>query len=86
VNPHTNKTSQTQPALGRAIRQLRQKRGVTLETLAGKTGITLNMLSLIERGEGNPTWATVKGIAAALGVTVSELANAAEKLEGQEPS
>jgi len=39
------------------------------------------MLSLIERGEANPTWETVKGIARALGVPVSELAKAAEKLE-----
>jgi transcriptional regulator with XRE-family HTH domain len=38
-------------------------------------------LSLIERGEANPTWETVKGIARALGVPVSELARAAEKLE-----
>lgn len=36
---------------------------------------------LIERGEANPTWETVKGIAAALGVAVSELAKAAERLE-----
>jgi len=37
------------------------------------------MLSLIERGEGNPTWATVRGIAAALGVSVAELAKVAER-------
>lgn len=34
-----------------------------------------------QRGEANPTWDTVKGIAAALGVRVSELAKAAEGLE-----
>lgn len=33
------------------------------------------------RGKGNPTWATVRDIAAALGVSVSELAKAAESLE-----
>jgi transcriptional regulator with XRE-family HTH domain len=49
--------------------------------LAPEAGITLNMLSLIERGEANPTWETVKGIAGALGVPVSDLAKAAEKLE-----
>ena len=82
MNPHTDRTSQQQPALGKAIRALRQKRGASLETLSGEAGITLNMLSLIERGEGNPTWATVRGIAAALGVSVSELAKTADKLEG----
>jgi len=39
------------------------------------------MLSLIERGEGNPTWATVSGIAAALGVSVAQLAKAAEETD-----
>jgi len=81
VNPHTDKTSQAQPALGKAIRQMRQSQDATLETLAASAGITPNMLSLIERGEGNPTWATVRGIAAALDVSVSTLARAAEKLE-----
>ena len=77
MNPR--QTPQPQPALGRAIRELRQKHGTTLEAVAAKAGITLNMLSLIERGEGNPTWATVRGIAAALGVPVFELAKAAEE-------
>jgi len=80
VNPR--QTPQPQPALGQAIRELRQKRGATLETVAKEAGITLNMLSLIERGEGNPTWATMKGIAAALDVPASTLAKAAERLEG----
>jgi transcriptional regulator with XRE-family HTH domain len=53
-----------------------------LKSLAPEAGITLNMLSLIERGEANPTWETVKGIAAALGVSISELAKAAERFEG----
>jgi transcriptional regulator with XRE-family HTH domain len=81
VNPHTDKTSQAQPALGKAIRELRHKRGASLKKLASDAGITLNMLSLIERGEGNPTWATVRGIAAALEVSVTGLAKAAEKFE-----
>lgn len=70
-----------QVALGEAIRELRHKRGASLETLAPKAGISLNMLSVIECGEANPTWNTVHGIAAALEISVSELAEAAEKLE-----
>jgi XRE family transcriptional regulator, regulator of sulfur utilization len=83
VNPHTDKTSQQQPALGKAIRELRQERGASLKTLAGEAGITLNMLSLIERGEGNPTWATVGEIATALGLSIPELAQAAERFKAQ---
>jgi transcriptional regulator with XRE-family HTH domain len=80
VNPR--ETPHPQPALGRAIRELRGRRGKSLQELAPEAGVTLGTLSLIERGEANPTWETVKGIAAALGVSVSELAKAAEKLEG----
>lgn len=70
-----------QPALGRAIRALRQKRGYTLKTLAPKAGVTWGTLGVIERGEANPTWGTVREIASALGVSVSELAKLAEKFE-----
>lgn len=75
------RTEQPQPTLGKAVRNLRHKRGVTLEKLAPEAGITLGTLSLIERGEANPTWGTVRGIAFALGVPVSELAKLAETLE-----
>jgi transcriptional regulator with XRE-family HTH domain len=64
--------------LGAAIRELRTKKGLSLEALAGDAGISKNMLSLIERGEGNPSWTTVEGIAAALGISVSQLAKRAE--------
>lgn len=66
-----------QVALGKAIRQLRHERSESLETLAANAGISLNMLSVIERGEANPTWNTVHRIAAALGVSVAELAELA---------
>lgn len=41
----------------------------------------MNTLSLIERGKANPTWETVRGIATALGVSISELAKLAEGYE-----
>jgi XRE family transcriptional regulator, regulator of sulfur utilization len=76
-----SRTEQPQPALGKAIRELRHGRGATLEVLASEAGVTLGTLSLIERGEANPTWGTVQGIAAALGVSVAELAKAAERFD-----
>lgn len=75
-------TPQPQPELGEAIRALRTKRGISQESLAPKAGITPGTLSLIERGEANPTWGTVRGIAAALGVPVSVLAKEAERRDG----
>lgn len=68
-----------QPALGAAIRQLREKRGATQEALAYEAGVTVGTLSLIERGKSNPAWGTVKGIANALGVSMGELAMFADQ-------
>ena len=75
------RSDQPQPALGKAIRQLREKRGATQEALAYEAGVTTGTLSLIERGQSNPAWGTVKGIAKALGVTMGELSMLADKFE-----
>lgn len=73
--------NQPQPALGAAIRELRHKRGETLKTLAPKAGVTWGTLGVIERGEANPTWGTVKAIAVALGVSMGQLGARADELE-----
>ncbi len=75
------RSDQPQPALGKAIRQLRDERDVTQEALAHAAGITVGHLSTIERGHSNPTWATIKGIAAALGVSLGDLGKLSEDLE-----
>jgi transcriptional regulator with XRE-family HTH domain len=69
-----------QPALGKAIRQLREKRGTTQEALAFEAGVTTGTLSLIERGQSNPAWGTVKAIAKALAVSMGDLAKIADAL------
>jgi transcriptional regulator with XRE-family HTH domain len=73
---------QPQPALGKAIRELREKRGTTQETLAHEARVTTGTLSLVERGLSNPSWGTVKALAKALGVSMPELAKLADKHEG----
>jgi transcriptional regulator with XRE-family HTH domain len=70
-----------QPALGQSIRQLREKRGATQEALAYEAGVTTGTLSLIERGQSNPAWGTVKAIAKALNVSMGELARQTDQLE-----
>lgn len=75
------RSARPQPAIGAAIRQLREKRGLTQEALATEAGTTLSTLSVIERGLANPTWATVRDIAAALGVSIGELAKLSERHE-----
>lgn len=76
-------SEQPQPALGKAIRQLRDQRGISQEALAYEAGVTSGTLSLIERGLSNPTWGTVKGIAAALGVSIAELAKLSLEFEAR---
>lgn len=72
---------QPQPTLGEAVRQLREKRGVTQERLAQEAGLTTGTVSLVERGRSNPAWGTVKAVADGLGVSMVELVELAEKIE-----
>ncbi len=74
-------SDQPQPALGKAIRQLRKEREMTQEALAHEAGVTVGHLSMTERGLSNPTWGTAKGIASALGVSMGEMAKLADTLE-----
>lgn len=73
-----------QPALGKAIHEFRERQGATQEAIAHEAGVTASTFGLIERGHSNPTWATLKDIAAALGVSMIELAKAAERFERDE--
>jgi putative transcriptional regulator len=69
-----------QYALGRAVREARLDRGLTQEQLAERIDADPTWLSRLEAG-GNPAWGTVRRIAAALDVSVSELAARAERIE-----
>jgi len=75
------RSDQPQPALGKAIRQLRGKRGLTQEALAHEAGITVGHMSMIERGYSNPTWATVRAISVGLEVPMDVLAKLATDLD-----
>lgn len=72
-------SSRPQPALGMAIRQVREKKHETQEAVAQRAGIATPTLSMIEGGKSNPTWATVRDIADALDVSIGELAKLSEK-------
>ncbi|MFI5003443.1 MAG: helix-turn-helix domain-containing protein [Solirubrobacterales bacterium] len=65
-------------ALGRAIRRLRHARGLSMASLATKAGVSAKNLNRIELGQGNPTLTTLRPLADALGVMLSELFLAAE--------
>jgi transcriptional regulator with XRE-family HTH domain len=72
--------TEPQPELGQAIKQLRTERGLSQEALGHAAEIHPTWISHIESGRNNPAWGSVRRIAAALGITVSELAKLAEEL------
>jgi transcriptional regulator with XRE-family HTH domain len=65
--------------LGEVIRQLREERGLSQETLADLSDLHRNAVGFIERGERAPNWDTVVKLADALDITMAELATAYEK-------
>lgn len=61
-------------AVGRNLRRLRQKAGLTKESLAKSAGVAVSTISMIELGSGGePILSTVEKLAAVLGVTSAEL-------------
>jgi XRE family transcriptional regulator, regulator of sulfur utilization len=63
--------------LGAAIRKLRTRRSLSIEALAGESGLHTVSISRIEAGNQNPTWLALSGIANALEVEIVDLARLA---------
>ncbi len=59
--------------LGSRIRELRGQRNLSLQRLAGMTGISSSMLSLVERGKTSPSIGTLVAICSALGIHMTDL-------------
>lgn len=76
-----SESSNPQPALGAAIRSLRIEKDAKQQAVAEAAGITVAHLSKIERGLTNPTWGTVVALAAALGVSIVDVAKLTVKLK-----
>ena len=56
------------------LRAIRQRQQLTLKDLAKKAGgMSYTFLSNVETGKANPSLSTLKRLAAALGISVSEL-------------
>jgi XRE family transcriptional regulator, regulator of sulfur utilization len=64
-----------QAALGARIRQLRKDREWSQEDLAAASGMHWTYIGQVERGERNLTLKSMKAIAKALNLKVSELLN-----------
>jgi transcriptional regulator with XRE-family HTH domain len=54
-----------------SLRELREARGMSMRTLATKSGLSANALSMIERGKTSPSVSTLYKLADALGVSIT---------------
>jgi transcriptional regulator with XRE-family HTH domain len=61
------------PEIGPVVMRERKTRKLTLEQLAALSGVSKSMLSQIERGEANPTFAVLWNLTQALGIDFSHL-------------
>lgn len=59
--------------LGRAVRELRVRRGLSQELLGYRSGLHRNYVGAIERGEINPTFRVLLKLARGLGFPLSEI-------------
>ncbi|WP_338145964.1 helix-turn-helix domain-containing protein [Streptomyces scabichelini] len=60
-------------SLGEQIRSLRKNRGFTLEELSSRSNVSTGLISLLERGKGNPSFASLIQLAHGLDVPVGRL-------------
>jgi transcriptional regulator with XRE-family HTH domain len=67
--------------LGQRVRALRRERGLTLDGLARRSGVSRAMISKLERGEKNPTLVVTAKVAEGLGVSLSRVVGVEERRE-----
>lgn len=75
--PHDPTMSETN--LGETVRRLRGVAQLSLRSLAERTGFSASFLSQVENGQASPSIASMERIAAALGVTMGQIFDAAER-------
>lgn len=66
-------------ALGLALRTIREERNLSQEALGFESGLDRTYIGGIERGERNPSYASLVRITGALGIPLSDLILRAER-------
>ncbi len=64
------------PRLGEIVRKARKLHRLTLEQVSERSGVSKSMLSQVERGTVNPTFAVVWNLMQALGLDMADLTEA----------
>jgi transcriptional regulator with XRE-family HTH domain len=71
-----------QIALGEAVAARREELGLTQEQIYLHTGIQQRYFSNVETGKRNPSYSSLRRLAAALDLSASQLIARAEQIEG----
>ena len=75
-----------QTALGAAVKARREELGLTQEQLDLRTDLHQRWISNVENGKRNPSYGSLRRLAAGLGLTVSQLIARAEQIEAGGPA
>lgn len=65
-------TVNSEPKVGMRLKTLRDQQGLSLRALVERCGLSINTISLIERGENSPTVSTLQRLASALNVPITD--------------
>jgi transcriptional regulator with XRE-family HTH domain len=79
-------SSDFQAALGLAVRTRRNELGLTQEQLANDTDLHQRWISNVETGKRNPSYGSLRRLAAGLKLSAAELIARAEQLERRKAS
>src|SRR5215207_3528473 len=77
--------SREHTALGRAVRELRARRGLSQEELGFRCDLHRNYVGAIERGEINPTFRVLLKLGRGLQVPLSEITQCYERHQHERP-
>ena len=70
------------PRVGERLREARQRRGVTVRSLARELGVSASLVSQIETGKSQPSVSTLYAMTTALGISVEDVFTGAATTDG----
>lgn len=62
--------------VGKKVTNYRRTHGITIKELADRTGVSMSLISQLERGIGNPTMSALGALADGMGITLAHLVSA----------
>ena len=82
----TDSSPNPERAFGLTLRRIRQKRGISQQWLADKSGYHRTYIGMLERGQKSPSLRTIFNVATALQVKPSRILKAVERVVGSTQS